>query len=159
MITRWKYVVDAIQGRIQIEAQRLARTTRELKDSQATVINAWQQLGRMAILARSCSPLRDLENDIERQKRQNVSLEKRLKGAQGPHRIAAIRSELLIGKSKVEEGTLLRADLLRVSKKIQSAHLKLLLDWYGNSHNRLERPCRTANAFANFLARIDRKSA
>ena len=129
---RWKYVVDAFQGRIKIDAQRLAKTTRELKDSQASVINTWQQLGRMAILARNCAPLRDLENDIERQRRQNTVNEKRLKSAQGPSRITAIRNQLLIGSAMIEEGMLVRAELLRVSKEVQSAHIKLLLDWYSN---------------------------
>ena len=129
---RWKYVVDAVQGKINIESHQLSKTTRELRDSQGGVVNAWQKLGRMAILARNCAPLRDLENDIERQKRQNALLEKKLKVAQGPRRIAAIRNQLLIGQAAVEDGSRIRADLLAVANKIQAEHIKLMLAWYSN---------------------------
>jgi len=129
---RWKYLVDAVQGKIKIEAQQLARSTRELKDSQAAVMNSWQRIGRMAMLVRSCAPLRDLENDIERQERQNSVLKKKLKGSQGPNRIAAIRNQLLIGQSVVEQGSRVRDSLLHVANDIQREHLQLLLAWYAN---------------------------
>jgi len=130
---RWKYVVDASQGKINIESQQLSKTTRELRDSQGGVVNAWQQLGRMAILARNCPPLRDLENDIERQERQNTLLEKKLKSVNGPRRIAAIRNELLIGQAAVKDGSRIRADLLRVANEIQAEHIRLMLAWYSNT--------------------------
>ncbi|MDX1930823.1 MAG: AAA family ATPase [Pirellulaceae bacterium] len=129
---RWRYLVDALQGKIKIEAQQLARNTRELKDSQAAVINAWQQIGRMAVLVRSCAPLRDLENDIERQKRQNAVLAKKLKTAQGPSRIAILRNQLLTGQTEVERETQIRETLLQAANDIQREHLQLLLAWYTN---------------------------
>ena len=129
---RWRYVVDAAEGKIKIEAQQLARTTRELKDSQAGVMNSWQEIGRMAMLVRSCAPLRDLENDIERQKRQNALLEKKLKSAQGPNRIAAIRDQLLIGQAEVDRETQIRERLLQAANDIQRDYLQLLLAWHAN---------------------------
>jgi ATP-dependent Clp protease ATP-binding subunit ClpC len=129
---RWKYLVDAAQGKIKIETQQWARTTRDLKDSQAAVMNDWQQIGRMAMLVRSCAPLRDLENDIERHKRHNALLEKRLKSAQGPSRIATIRDQLLIGQAAVEHESRVRECLLQIAEDIQREHLQLLLAWYAN---------------------------
>ena len=129
---RWKYLIDAVQGKIKVEAQQLAKSTRELKDSQAAVMNSWQQIGRMAMLVRGCTPLRDLENDIERQKRHNAALERKLKSAQGPRLIATIRDQLLIGQSVVEQGSRVRARLLQVANDIQREHLQLLLAWYAN---------------------------
>ncbi len=130
---RWKYVVGAAQGKINIESQQLSKTTRELRDTQGAVVNAWQQLGRMAILARSCAPLRDLENDLERQKRQNSLLEKKLTSVSGPRRIAALRNQLLIGQAAVKDGSTIHADLLRVSNRIQEQHISLMLAWYSNA--------------------------
>lgn len=140
---RWKYLVDAVKGKIKVEAQQMAKNTRELKDSQASVMNSWQQIGRMGMLVRNCAPLRDLENDIERQKRLNAVLEKKLKGAQGPRRIATFRDQLLNGQSTVEQGTRVRNALLQVAEEIQQDHLKLLLAWYANQP--IEWPVHAAN--------------
>ena len=140
---RWKYLVDAVQGKLKVEAQQLAKSTRELKDSQAHILNSWQQIGRMAMLVRSCAPLRDLENDIERQKRQNALLEKKLKGAQGPNRITTIRNQLLIGQSVVGQGARVRESLLQVANDIQHEHLQLLLAWYANGT--IDWPARAAS--------------
>ncbi len=151
---RWKYVVDAVQGKIKIDAQQVSKSTRELKESQASVINAWQQLGRMALLARACPPLHDLENDIERQKRQNSLIVKRLKTAQGPRRVSALRNQLQLGQTQVESGTQVRDALLRIASEIQAEHIRLLLDWYANktiewlewtsTHQRLQTALREA---------------
>lgn len=140
---RWKYVVDAVQEKIKVEAHQLARSTRELRNSQAGIMNSWQRIGRMAMLVRSCAPLRDLENDIERQKRQNAVLKKKLKSAQGPNRIASIRDQLLIGQATVEQGSRVRDRLLQVASDIQREHLNLLLTWHANEP--IEWPARAAS--------------
>ncbi len=129
---RWKYLVDAVQGKIKVEAQQLARSTREIKDSQASIMNSWQQIGRMSILVHNCVPLRDLENDLERIKRQVEVLEKSLKTAEGYHRIKSLRSDLQSCQTMSEECAQVRDRLLHVANKIQRKHLKLLLAWYAN---------------------------
>ncbi len=129
---RWKYVVDASGERFKVEAVQLAKNTKDLKDTEANVINNWQQLGRMAQLVKTSVPLRDLENELERQERQNVLLSKKLKSAQGPSRIATLREQLLVGQASVEQSTKVRNQLLQIASEIQKQYLQLLLDWHGN---------------------------
>jgi ATP-dependent Clp protease ATP-binding subunit ClpC len=129
---RWKYVVDAAGDKVKIDAIQLSKNTKDLKDTEANVINHWQQLGRMAQLVKTCIPLRDLENDLERQQRHNALLLKKIRTAKGPTRVAAIREQLLIGQAAVDQATQLREQLLKVASEIQSQHLQLLMDWHGN---------------------------
>ncbi len=95
-------------------------------------INAWQQLGRMGMLARTCAPLRDLENDIERMRRQNIVLEKTLKKAAGPQRIAALREQLMTGQAAVETGLKNVQRVLLVATEVAQRHKQLLMAWYAN---------------------------
>ncbi len=129
---RWQYVVDAAGDKIKIEAIPLAKNTKDIRATEEEVINRWQELGRMAQLVKTCAPLRDLQNDLERQERQNLQLERKLKSSKGPNRITTLREHLLVGQALVEQSTKVREQLLHVANEIQQQHLHLLMDWHGN---------------------------
>lgn len=129
---RWKYTVQADGDKIRIDSTRLQASSRDLKDQQAEVINDWQELGRMAQLARVCAPLRDLENETDRLKRQNKVLEQKVKVVHGPSRVAALRDQLMLGQAAVDQNEQLRNQLFSITDSVQKEHLQLLVEWYRN---------------------------
>ncbi len=128
----WHFRVGATDGKITIDPEKRATKSKSTKETEAAVVNSWQQLGAMSRTARSCGPLRDLENELERNLRQNEVLQRRLQTSQGPRRIAAIREQLLEGQAAVETAKQLRAKLLEIVEKICDKQLELMTRWHRN---------------------------
>lgn len=129
----WNFEVDVDRDqRICIRSHKKSTKTKSVKEVEAEVINAWQQLGIMARTARHCAPVRDLENEIERTQRQNELLEKRINQASGPRRLAVYREQIQQGLAFVETGRRIHARLLEVVDQITRQHLALLVAWHGN---------------------------
>ena len=125
----WSFVVAEQQGEIVIQAKKLATKTKSHRQLEGDVIDAWQQLGRMARTARVSGPVRDLENELERTQRQNESLEKRLRRAQGPGRTSAIRTQIQQGQAFVEISRKIHAMLLETTERIGKSQLSLMTAW------------------------------
>jgi ATP-dependent Clp protease ATP-binding subunit ClpA len=128
----WRFDVVAKSGKLEIVSTRVAVRSKSYKEIEADSINAWQELAAMARTARSSPPMRDLENEMERLQRQNVVLERRLKTAHGPRRIASIREQLLQGHASLENGWRLRNRLLESVEEICELHLRMMVAWHGN---------------------------
>jgi len=126
----WLFDVTAEAGEFTVQPRKKATKTKTDKEIEIEVINAWQQLGRMARTARQCGPVRDLQNELERTLRLNETLEKKLRSAQGPNRVAAVRSQIQQGQAFIEVSRKIRAQLLGVIQRISSAHLALMTSWH-----------------------------
>ncbi len=87
----------------------------------------------MARTARVSGPMRDLENELERTERQNESLEKRLARAQGPGRIAALRTQVQQGQAFIEVSHKIRELLLNTIERIAKSQLSLMTAWHQGS--------------------------
>ena len=126
----WSFNVVAHKSHIVVQANKLASKTKSDRQLEREVIDAWQELGRMARTARVSGPVRDMENELERTQRQNESLEKRLKRAQGPTRIAAVRSQIQQGQAFIEVSHKIRELLLKTVDRICAAQLSLMTAWH-----------------------------
>ena len=126
----WSFVVAEQQGEIVVQAKKLATKTKSHRQLESDVIDAWQQLGRMARKARVSGPVRDLENELERTQRQNESLEKRLRRAQGSSRMHAIRTQIQQGQAFVEISRKIRGLMLETTERIGKSQLSLMTAWH-----------------------------
>ncbi len=126
----WGFEVLAKAGEIVVQTQKRSTKTKSDKDLESEAINAWQQLGMMARTAQTSSPVRDLENELERTLRQNEVLEKRLLKAEGPSRVATIRSQLQQAQAFVEVSRKIRSRLFTVVDRICNSHLTLMTNWH-----------------------------
>lgn len=126
----WTFEVDVADDEICVRPQRRSTKTRGDKELEAEVIDGWQQLGMMARIARTSGPLRDLENELERTRRQSKVLEARLQTAAGPSRIAALQTQLQQAQAFVEISKRIRANLATVVDKICEQHLSLMTAWH-----------------------------
>ena len=129
---RCSFRIGVEQSNIQVHAEKLEVKTESDKQHELAVVNSWQTLGAMARRARVSGPLRELENDLERNRRMTVLLEKKLKSAQGPRRIAGIRQDLAEAKAHLESGRKLQQQIGEVAQQISDHHLRIMLDWYRN---------------------------
>ncbi|MEZ6153766.1 MAG: AAA family ATPase [Pirellulaceae bacterium] len=125
----WSFVVAERQGDIVVQAKKLATKTKSHRQLEIDVIDTWQQLGRMARTARVSGPVRDLENELERTQRQNESLEKRLRRAQGPSRTSSIRLQIQQGQAFIEISRKIRDQLLETTERIGRSQLSLMTAW------------------------------
>jgi hypothetical protein len=128
----WTFEIGASDGRITVSPKKKSTKTKTHKEIEGEVINAWQQLGAMARTARTCGPMRDLENELERTLRQNELIEQRLKLAQGPRRIAVLRDQLQQGQVEVEVARRVRENLWQVVEQICRSQLELMVAWHRN---------------------------
>lgn len=128
----WTFSLGAREGKITIDSQEHATKSSSLKEAEAELINSWQQLGAMARTARRSSPLRNLENELERNLRQNELLLKKIKLANGPRRLAKLKEQLAEGEAAVESARRLRVRLDDVIGRIASSQLDLMLRWHRN---------------------------
>ncbi len=128
----WKFKVDAGDGRITIQPEKLTSKTESVKEKEAALINSWQQLATMARAAKNSGPLRNLENELERNIRHNGLLKNRIKSASGPRRLAALKEQLARGQAAVTVAKRLRSKLFRIADRIGAQHLELMLAWHRN---------------------------
>lgn len=125
-----KFEVTQSEGKILVQTRKATPKSKSDREIEIDVIDAWQQLGRMARTARSSSPVRDLENEMERVARQNETLEKRLTVAQGTSRIAALRHQIQQGIALVEISRRIHQALLTTIERISRSHLSLMSEWH-----------------------------
>lgn len=126
----WAFTVLAQQSKIVVQPSMLASKTKSDRQLEMEVIDAWQELGRMARTARVSGPVRDLENELERTQRQNESLEKRLQRAQGSDRIAALRMQVQQGQAFIDISRKIRELLMATIERIGAAQLALMTNWH-----------------------------
>jgi ATP-dependent Clp protease ATP-binding subunit ClpC len=126
----WLLKVTAEAGAFLVQPHKQTTKSKSDKDLEQDVINDWQQLGRMARTARRSGPVRDLENELERALRQQEAVERRLLVAQGPSRLAALRTQLQQGLAMIEVSRRIREQLFNVIERISHSHLGLLTSWH-----------------------------
>lgn len=126
----WVFDVTAEAGEFSVQPRKQLTTTKTDKEIEKEVINNWQHLGRMARTARHCGPVRDLQNELERTQRLNETLEKKVLLAQGPGRLAAMRSQIQQGHAFIDISRRILAQLLQLIDRISSAHLRLMCSWH-----------------------------
>ncbi len=125
----WVFDVTAEAGEFSVQPRKKSTKSKTDKEVEMEVINAWQQLGRMARTARQSGPVRDLENELERTLRFNEALEKKLRSVQGPNRLAAIRSQTQQGQAFIEVSRKIRQQLFDCIARITSDHMLLMTSW------------------------------
>ena len=125
----WTFTVLEQQGEIVVQAKKLATKTKSDRQLEIEVIDSWQELGRMARTARVSGPVRDLENELERTQRQTEGLEQRLRRAQGPSRVSAIRTQIQQGQAFIEITRKIHGLLLETIERISREQLTLLTAW------------------------------
>jgi ATP-dependent Clp protease ATP-binding subunit ClpC len=125
----WILEVTAEAGEFLVQPRKQSTKSKSDKQLAQEIINDWQQLGRMARTARRSGPVRDLENELERALRQHETVERRLLVAQGPSRLAALRTQLQQGQAMIEVSRRIRAQLFEVIERICHSHLGLLTSW------------------------------
>ncbi len=123
------FEVTQQQGKLLVQTRKATVKSKSDREQEMNVIDDWQQLGRMARTARSSSPVRDLENEMERVARHNKTLEKRLKIAHGSSRHATVRHQIQQGAALVEVSRKIHHSLLTTIERISLAHLSLITDW------------------------------
>jgi ATP-dependent Clp protease ATP-binding subunit ClpC len=128
----WNFEVSLCGGKLKIGATKRTTKTKSLKELESQVINAWQALGAMARTALKCTPLRDLENEMERIFRRNMLTQRRLKTAEGPSRIVALKEQLQTGEIQVTIAQRLIANLRDVVQTITARQLSLMVAWHRN---------------------------
>ena len=128
----WTFRVTGKDGRLAVESEKRSTKTESIKRFETTVVNAWQSLGAMARCALNSSPMRSVENDLERNRRLVETLYKRLKAAKGPSRVARLRQDLAEAEATIENARRLRKRLEAAADEIHSHQLQLMLAWYRN---------------------------
>lgn len=128
----WLFTISANEEKVHIEAEQIDQADVEGDDreSEILLVNEWMHLGAMARAARSCEPLRDIENRLARNKLRSTQLEKKLVSASGPRRITAFREELARCQSEIQSFTNVRKQLLDATHSIHQEQLSLMLAWH-----------------------------
>ncbi len=126
----WIFEVTAEAGEFSVQPRKKSTKTKTDKEVEMEVINAWQQLGRMARTARSSGPVRDLENELERTVRHNELLAKKLRSVQGPNRLATLRAQIQQDQVFIEVSRKIRSQLFEVILRIASKQLALMTSWH-----------------------------
>ncbi|MEM7473453.1 MAG: AAA family ATPase [Planctomycetota bacterium] len=129
---RIRFRVRGEQGKIKVLTEKLHVKTESEKAKEAKIVQAWQTLGTLARRSRTSGPLRELENDLERNRRLLALLEKKLKVAEGPRRISSLRQDAAEAKAHIESARKLKAQLEEVAQEVCDLHLQLMLKWYRN---------------------------
>ncbi|MEZ6137202.1 MAG: AAA family ATPase [Pirellulaceae bacterium] len=128
----WNFLVEQVNQKLVIRAEKRSSKTKSTKQIETQVINAWQELGIMARTAIKCAPLRDLENETERNVRRNLVTSRKLAAADGPSRIAVLKEQLQLGKQQVITARRLIKNLYDVAEQINQQQLELMLRWHRN---------------------------
>ena len=134
----WIFDLGVKAGQIHIEATEKRQAEESTKQQQAAVFDLWQALGAMARCAEHSSPLRKLENDMERKKRRLVIAGQKLKATEAlstrdkTHSPRAIRlkEEVVRLESEVESSRRIRQKLLDVTSQIRELRLDINLKWH-----------------------------
>lgn len=126
----WIFDVSAEAGEFSVQPRKKTTKSKTDKEIEMEIINAWQQLGRMARTAHNSGPVRDLDNELERTQRQIDVLEKKLRSVQGPSRQATLRSQIQQDQVFIEISRKIRSQLMEVIQRITSGQLALMTQWH-----------------------------
>lgn len=128
----YKFRVSADGPHIKIAPEKISTKTQTAKESEAKLLNSWQELNAMSRAAMTSPPLRALENELERNARQNEIASKKLQAASSPSRIRTLKTKIAQIEAAIADAGRIRDKLTAVTSDIQAEHLKLMLAWYRN---------------------------
>ncbi len=126
----WTFEVSAEAGEFSVQPRKKTTKSKTDKEFEFEIINAWQQLGRMARTTHASGPVRDLDNELERTQRHIDALERKLRTAQGPNRLAILRAQIQQDQIVIEISRKIRRQLFEVIQRITSSHLELMTQWH-----------------------------
>ncbi len=129
---RWKLRVKLSESKIVIDGEREVTVRREQAATLESAIDRWQAIGRMARLSMQCSPLRDLENEIQRLQRINDSLFEKLKTVPAGRRVRELKMGIQQNSVAIERNTRIAQTLHSIGQRIIEQQQKILLRWHRN---------------------------
>lgn len=130
----WRFEVSAEGEKIRVKDEQVneSHAHEEQREHEVQLLNDWMHLGAMARAARTCEPLRDLENRLMRNELRAKQLEKKLGKASGPRRVAAYREELANCLAEIQAFTNAKTRLLDSANKTHQEQMDLMLAWHRN---------------------------
>lgn len=128
-----RFHIETKDAKIVVRTEKLEVKTESTKDRENEVMDSWQELGSMARCTLTSGPMRNLENELERTLRQLDLLQRKLKEAVNPRRIAVRKEQIQSCEAIVERSRKLKQQLETVVAEINGQQLKLMLSWYRNA--------------------------
>ncbi len=129
----WDLHVDVQGPSLRVVATRGSAKSRSDKEREYQTIDGWQELGSMARSSLTCGPLRDLENELERNRLRFRTIAQQLKAEAGPSRIHSLKEQLQMGETQLATARRLINNLNSAVEDIQRKQLQLMVAWHQNN--------------------------